>query len=113
MILDDMVGAVRRLIELGAASTPDSLGSERNEADMLQWNLVVLGEAAKRVPEATRQRFPGVPWQQASRTRDRIAHHYEGVNWRLVAEIVYEDLPDLLPQLTQIRNTLRDEAESA
>ena len=109
LLLDDAIAAARRLIELGGQSKPSMLGADRDQADMIQWNLVVLGEAAKRMRSSTRDRFPDVPWRQMSRIRDRMAHHYEGVEWPRVAEIIHDELPALLPRLVEIRDMLRVE----
>lgn len=46
-----------------------------------------------------------------ARSRDRIAHHYEGVDWSLVAQIVQDELPPLLPRLREIRDLVRAEFE--
>ena len=48
-----------------------------------------------------------------ARTRDVIVHHYEGVNWPLIAEIIARDLPRLIPRLVEIRDTLRAEFDAA
>ena len=40
-----------------------------------------------------------------ARTRDRIVHHYEGIEWWLIEEIVAEELPVLPPRLIEIRDS--------
>lgn len=112
LLLDDAIKATRRLIELGQESELGMVGGDQDQADMIQWNLVVLGEAAKRVCASTRDKFPDVPWRQMSRTRDRIAHHYEGVDWVVVAQVIHNELPALLPRLIEIRDTLRAEFDA-
>jgi uncharacterized protein with HEPN domain len=48
--------------------------------DALIRNLTVLGEAAKRVPEAVRALAPDVPWRAISGMRDVLIHDYFGVD---------------------------------
>jgi uncharacterized protein with HEPN domain len=112
LLLDDIVDASQRLIELGERARPGMLGADRDLAEMLQWNLAVLGEAVKRLQPATRERFPDVPWGSVARTRDRVIHHYEGIRWNIVHTIVADDLPALLPRLLEIRDILRVEFDS-
>lgn len=112
LLLDDIVDAVARLIELGRSAPAGTIGMDRGHSEMILWNLVVLGEATKRLSEGTRARFDQIPWNAMARTRDRVAHHYEGVDWETVAQILSTDLPVLLPQLGEIRDTLRSEFDA-
>jgi uncharacterized protein with HEPN domain len=42
-----------------------------------------------------------------------VVHHYEGVDWEVVTQILREDLPPLLPRLREIRDELSAEADAA
>jgi uncharacterized protein with HEPN domain len=111
LVLDDIVDAVEQLVLLGE-TTGEALGTERATNDQVLWNLTVLGEASKRLSSAVRVRNTDVPWANMAETRDRIVHHYEGVDWSVVASIVGDELPPLLPRLREIRGRLRDEADA-
>lgn len=110
--LDDIVDAAERLIELAERVPQGRLGLDREINEMVLWNLVVLGEAAKRLPAQTRERFPDVPWKRITGTRDQVAHHYDGVDWQVVTRIVADELPALLPRLTEIRDLLLAEFDA-
>lgn len=112
LLLDDLIGAAERLIELGARGSAGTLGLDLDISDMIQWNLLVLGEASKRLRAITRDRFDDVQWSDLIRTRDRIIHHYEGINWPLIGEIIDDELPALLPRLHEIRDIVRDEFDA-
>ncbi|MGB7297586.1 MAG: DUF86 domain-containing protein [Candidatus Aminicenantales bacterium] len=64
--------------------------------------LEILGEAAKRVPQQVRDRYPEIPWRSMAGIRDKLIHDYENVNLEIVWKTVTEDLPALLPKLDQI-----------
>lgn len=113
LLLDDIVDAALRLVELGGSVPPGMLGADRALADQVLWNLMVLGESTKRLPPAVRDRFADVPWSAMATTRDRIVHHYGGMNWFRVERILMDDLPPLLPRLVEIRDLLRTEFDSA
>jgi uncharacterized protein with HEPN domain len=109
LLLDDLIDATTRLIELGNHSQAGRLGEDRDLNERVMWNLVVLGEATKRLSAATRERFSDVPWSDMAETRDRVVHHYEGVDWAMVAQIIDGELPAVLAKLTAIRDQLRVE----
>jgi uncharacterized protein with HEPN domain len=101
------VDAVERLIALGRGVPAGVLGSDRDTNEMVLWNLVVLGEAAKRLPPSVRRQHREVPWTLMAGVRDRVAHHYEGIDWEVIATIIGEELPVLLPTLITMRESAR------
>lgn len=112
LLLDDIVDAAERLVDLGSDTPAGTLGLDRARNEMILWNLVVLGEAAKRLSDRARERFADIPWNGMARTRDRTAHHYEGIDWETVAGVLDTELPALLPRLVEIRDVLRAEFDA-
>jgi uncharacterized protein with HEPN domain len=70
---------------------------------MLQLALVqlieIIGEAASRVPHATRQQYPSIPWQLAADMRNKLIHGYDVIEFEIVYDTVKIDLPVLAQQL--------------
>lgn len=58
-------------------------------------SLEIIGEATKRLPAVLTAREPTVDWRAIARLRDRLIHHYFGVDYELVWEVVVERVPDL------------------
>jgi len=113
IVLETIVDAAERLIELGAQAPRGMLGADRELNERIMLNLILLGEAAKRLSTALRARFADAPWSSMARTRDVIVHHYDAVNWVRVQEIIEDDLPPLLPRLREIRDLVRAEFDAA
>jgi uncharacterized protein with HEPN domain len=61
--------------------------------------LEIIGEAAKRLPEELRQRYPDIPWKGMSGMRDRIIHGYDNVDLQIVWDVVKRDIPKLRPKI--------------
>jgi uncharacterized protein with HEPN domain len=106
LLLDDMIAGSSRLLEL-APELPASGAPEQDIAEMVLWNLTVLGEAAKRVPEHIRTKFADIEWAAVARTRDVVVHHYEGIDWEVIRGILADYLPAVLPRLVEIRDAIR------
>lgn len=107
LVLDDIVDAAQRLVELGGLIAGSPAAPAREIADQVLWNLTVLGEAVKRLPVSTREVYPDVPWGAMAGTRDVVVHHYEGIDWEVITNIITRELPRILPRLCEIATHLR------
>ncbi len=58
--------------------------------------LEIIGEAARRVSQQTRDAHPEIPWEQMIGMRNRLIHEYFRVNMTTVWETVQNDLPRLI-----------------
>jgi uncharacterized protein with HEPN domain len=65
-------------------------------------NLEVIGEATKNLSTHLRKTHPEIPWKDLAGMRDKMIHHYFGINYEIVWKIAKEELPDLLPQIENI-----------
>lgn len=58
-------------------------------------SLEIIGEAAKKIPPDFRSQFPLIAWKDISGMRDRLIHHYFGVDLEIVWNTIKDDLPIL------------------
>jgi uncharacterized protein with HEPN domain len=76
LLLTEMIDAAEQAQRLADGVTAAELEADRQRRDALLWNFTVLGEAAARLSDATKTRFPQVQWQQPTRLRNRVVHGY-------------------------------------
>ena len=94
--MQDMLEAARRILAY------DAFRQDFKTQDAVLRNLEVLGEAAKNVPEDVAAENPSLPWREMAGTRDRLIHHYFGVNVDVVWGIIELELPNVIIELEHI-----------
>ncbi len=62
-------------------------------------SLEIIGEAAKQVNQDYRKLHPDVDWKEMSGMRDRLIHHYFGVDYEIVWDVVINEIPKLKIQI--------------
>jgi uncharacterized protein with HEPN domain len=70
--------------------------------DAVVRNLEIIGEATRHVSEALRAKYTDIPWKSMAGIRDRLIHHYFGVNFDIVWQIITAELPKVASQLKNI-----------
>jgi len=59
------------------------------------FSIVQIGENAKNLSSQFIIKYSGIPWSDLCKTRDKITHHYDGIDKELVWEIVSVNIPEL------------------
>jgi uncharacterized protein with HEPN domain len=63
------------------------------------YQIVVIGEAVKRLSRAFRDHHPEIPWSLIAGMRDILIHGDDVVDWDEVWKTATSDMPDLLSKL--------------
>lgn len=65
-------------------------------------SLEIIGEATKNIPEQFRQKYPDVDWRGIGGLRDKLIHHYFGIDYEIVWDILIHEIPELNKQIDAI-----------
>lgn len=65
-------------------------------------SLEIIGEAAKLVSEPFRTRYLDIPWRAMAEMRDRMIHHYLGVDYEIVWDVAKNKAPALRVDLERL-----------
>jgi len=93
VFLDDILEAVTKAKEYTAGFSEEQFCADRRTVEAVVWNLQIIGEAAKNIPEEIRSRYPDVPWRDMAGLRNIIVHQYFGIKLDLIWKVVQNDLP--------------------
>lgn len=74
--------------------------------ETLQWLVTTplynIGEQAYCLSDIYKSRHPEISWHMISGLRHRLVHDYDGTNWNVVVDVVFEEIPVLLKFLEAI-----------
>ena len=78
------------------------LESDRLRQSAIIRELEVIGEAVKNLSEETKKKYPHIAWKQIAGMRDKLIHHYFGVDMNTVWGVLDKDLPELKEVIKKI-----------
>lgn len=61
--------------------------------------IQIIGEAAKKISDVTKSKYPNVPWKDIAGMRDKVVHDYFGVDYEAVWQTATVDIPALVKVL--------------
>ena len=93
VFLDDIVEATSKVLEYTSGLSYEQFGADRKTIEAVVWNLQIIGEAVKNIPEETRSQYPDVPWRDMAGLRDIIVHQYFGIKLDVIWKVIQQDLP--------------------
>ncbi len=102
-----MQDAANKAIAFAQGRNRADLDSDEMFALALVRLLEVIGEAAKGVSAAFRDRHDDVSWKVIGGMRDRLIHGYFDVDLDVVWSVVNSDLPVLIGQLDAVHADAR------
>ena len=72
----------------------------------LQWLVTTplynIGEHVYYLSGEYKEAHREIPWMMISGLRHRLVHDYDGTNWNIIADVVFEELPVLIKELEKL-----------
>ena len=68
------------------------------------FSISQIGELVKALDENILNKYNNINWIEIRGLRNRIIHDYEGIQFRVIWEVIVEDLPRLIKDIKEIIN---------
>lgn len=98
--LHDIMNSVNDIESFVEGMTFEQFEKDRKTLNAVVRSMEIIGEAAKNIPAAMREKYCELPWKNMIGMRNKVIHGYFGVNVKTLWNTVKDDLPPL-KQLVQ------------
>jgi len=98
----DIARAARLVLEFKEGMDKTAFLADVKTQSSVLHQLLVLGEAVKRLSDDVRDRHPEIPWLLIAGMRDQLIHGYDIVDLEEVWNTANRDVPDLLARLAPL-----------
>lgn len=103
----DILHSAKSIREYVARLQFEAFKANQQLQDAVNRRFEIIGEAARRLSEATRAAFPQIPWRLITAMRNVLIHDYDDVDLKVVWDTAQKDLPTLINALEAHVATLR------
>ena len=101
-LLRHILDEINYLVNDSKALSEDFFMRDERMKRAFSRSLEIIGEASKLIPAEFKKKYPEVAWKLMARMRDRLIHHYFGVDYPMVWDIVKHDIPELKSRIENI-----------
>lgn len=98
----DIVNAARRVLKFAEGLDKSALANNEEKQSAILYQVIVIGEATKRLSSEYRNQHPKIPWKDIAGMRDILVHQYDRINLNTLWDVIQNDIPELLALLEPI-----------
>ncbi len=97
--LHDMLEAARRIHGYMGGVSFEEFWHNSEKRDAVALRISVLGESAHKIEKTTEAALPAIPFRSIRGMRNRIAHDYGAVDFKIVWAVTQEEVEPLIAAL--------------
>lgn len=100
--LRHMLDAAKEARGFVSGKMRSDLDSNRQLTLALVKDIEIIGEAASKVSQEMKAKYPALPWLDIINMRNRLIHAYFDIDHEIVWDTALKDLPPLITELEKI-----------
>lgn len=102
IFLEHIIENILDIEEFSTGLTKEELKNDKLKQNAIVRSLEIIGEAVKNVPNTFRNKHSQIEWSKISGLRDKLIHHYFGVDFNTIWDVIKVDLPELKKKIKLI-----------
>jgi uncharacterized protein with HEPN domain len=99
----DISRAAHKVLQYKQGMNKAAFLSDDKTQSAIVFQLLIIGEAVKRLSPELRTQHPEIPWSLIARMRDNLIHRYDDIDLDEVWKTSNEDIPTLLASLESLQ----------
>lgn len=107
IFIEHILESIKNIESFTKGISDESFLKNREKQNAVVRELEIIGEAVKNIPNTFKNKYPEIPWKDIAGTRDKIIHHYFGVDLNIVLEIIKKDIPELKEEMQKIKEDIK------
>ncbi|MFI5331257.1 MAG: DUF86 domain-containing protein [Desulfobaccales bacterium] len=100
--ITDILEAIQDTLEITQGIEYETFHQDKKTLKAVLYNLAVIGEAARKLPDEVTTRYPSIPWREMGDMRNVVIHEYFGIDTKILWETIETELPPLVKRLKDI-----------
>ena len=105
--LQDILECVGKIREYTEDVTFEEFESNTKYQDAVIRRLEIIGEAASKISPNFKDNHPEIEWQLMKDMRNKLAHEYFGINYKIIWQVIRGELPEIKTIFQQILENLQ------
>jgi len=101
LYVDDIISSIKKVKSYTKTLSYADF-SKNNLVQAVARNFEIIGEAARQMPKHIKDNNKSIEWQQVIAFRNIIAHEYFGLSYKIMWDIIQNELPPLLSKIKKI-----------
>ena len=82
--------------------TRDNLMNDEFSQWAVTTPLYNIGEQVYQLSSEMKASYPDIPWSAVAGLRHRLVHDYEGINWSIIVEVLFDEMPTFINSIQNI-----------
>ena len=109
----DIKEAAERITGYIAEMSYEEFLADFRTQDAVVRNLEIIGEAVKHITKGLKKERNEIEWKEIAGMRDRIIHHYFGIQWEIVWSVIKDKIPQLKAKIEEILKQYQKELSNS
>ena len=97
--MNDIIESGEKILHYAQGLSYEQFLNDDKTIDAIIRNFEIIGEAANRLPDDFKENHQEIDWYRIRGFRNRIVHHYFGIDYNILWQIKETFLPEMLSAL--------------